>query len=73
MITCELNGRMGNQMFQIAAVIGTALKYGVPYSIPKRTLNDLFPVYFTYPNHHAAPMFHQTLEIHPASSGMWYQ
>lgn len=48
MITCELNGRLGNQMFQIAATIGTALKYKVPYSIPQRTLNDWFPVYFTH-------------------------
>jgi len=46
MITCTLQARMGNQMYQIAATIGTALKYNVPYSIPKNTLNDMFPVYF---------------------------
>lgn len=48
MITCELNGRLGNQMFQIATTIATALKYNVPYSIPQRTLNDWFPVYFKH-------------------------
>lgn len=53
MITCELNGRLGNQMFQIAATIGTAVKHGVPYSIPKATLNNWFPVYFNHlPEHH---------------------
>lgn len=48
MITCTLNGRMGNQLFQIAATIATALKYKVPYSISRKTINDLFPVYFDY-------------------------
>lgn len=48
MITCTLNGRLGNQMYQIAATIGTALKYNVPYSIPQNTLNDMFPVYFNH-------------------------
>lgn len=48
MITCTLQGRLGNQMYQIAATIGTALKYNVPYSIPKNTLNDMFPVYFDH-------------------------
>lgn len=33
-------GQAGNQMFQIAATIGTALKYKLPYCIPKHTLND---------------------------------
>jgi len=48
MITCTLNGRLGNQMYQIAATIATALKNKVPYSIPLNTLNDWFPVYFTH-------------------------
>lgn len=48
MITCTLNGRLGNQMFQIAATIATALKHKVPYSIPSKTLNDCFPVYFDH-------------------------
>jgi hypothetical protein len=48
MITCVLNGRLGNQMFQIATTIATALKHKVPYSIPQKTLNDWFPVYFTH-------------------------
>lgn len=39
---------MGNQMFQIAATIATALKYNVPYSIPQKALNDWFPVYFNH-------------------------
>lgn len=43
MITCNLNGRMGNQMFEIAAAVGTAIKYNVPYLIPNQTINnDLF-------------------------------
>lgn len=48
MITCVLKERLGNQMFQIAATIATAVNYGVPYSIPKETLNNWFPAYFKH-------------------------
>lgn len=41
MVTCKLLGRTGNQMFQIAAVIGYAKKYGLEYHIPAHTQNDL--------------------------------
>ena len=33
MISCVLQGGLGNQMFQIAATVGTSLKYGIPYGI----------------------------------------
>lgn len=49
MITCNLQGRMGNQMFQIAAVIGLAEKHGIPYSIPKQTMSpETWPAYFSH-------------------------
>ena len=40
MVTCELVGRTGNQMFIIACTIATALKHGLEYHIPAHTLND---------------------------------
>lgn len=40
MVTCKLLGRTGNQMFQIAAVIGYAKKHGLEYHIPAHTQND---------------------------------
>jgi len=40
MVTCKLLGRTGNQMFQIAAVIGYATKHGLEYHIPAHTQND---------------------------------
>lgn len=33
-VTCELSGRCGNQIWQIAATIATALKHNVDYLIP---------------------------------------
>lgn len=49
MITCNLNGRLGNQMFQIATTIGTAIKNDVLYSIPKKTINmDQFKPYYNH-------------------------
>jgi hypothetical protein len=40
MITCKLYGRTGNQMFQIAATIGHALKYGYKFAFPEDTENS---------------------------------
>lgn len=46
-VTVNLRGRCGNQMFQIAACIGHAIKYETYYSIPKETLNPKeWPAYF---------------------------
>ncbi|MDP4268316.1 MAG: alpha-1,2-fucosyltransferase [Bacteroidota bacterium] len=47
-ISCKLYGQLGNQMFQYAATIATALKYNLPYCVPKHTLNDKVwkPYYF---------------------------
>lgn len=36
-VTTKLYGRMGNQMFQIAACMGVAWKYGVEFLIPRYT------------------------------------
>lgn len=48
MITCRLYGRLGNQMFQIASTIGTAIKHNTTYHIPSSTTNAIFPVYFKH-------------------------
>lgn len=40
MVTCNLVGRMGNQLFQIAATIAYALEHDLPFHIPAHTLND---------------------------------
>ena len=34
-ITCNLQGRLGNQIFIISATIGTAIKYGKEFKIPR--------------------------------------
>jgi hypothetical protein len=39
MITCKLYGRIGNQMFQIAATIAHAVKNGFEYKFPTETIN----------------------------------
>lgn len=39
MVTCNLQGGLGNQMFQISATIALALRNGTDYKIP-RTFND---------------------------------
>lgn len=47
MVTCKLYGRMGNQMFQIAAVLGYARKHRIGYYFPKTTVNQTaYPMYF---------------------------
>jgi hypothetical protein len=49
MVTCKLYGRLGNQMFQIAAAIGLAKKLGVEYRIPARSENpSVWPTYFNH-------------------------
>ena len=48
-ITCNLMGRCGNQMFQIATTMGVAIKYGLKYKIPKQASNP--SVWKTYFNH----------------------
>ncbi|MEK6883481.1 MAG: alpha-1,2-fucosyltransferase [Nanoarchaeota archaeon] len=49
MITCKLYGRLGNQMFQIVATIGTAIKHGVEYKIPTVTADPAtFKTYFNH-------------------------
>lgn len=40
MVTTKLYGRTGNQMFQIAAAIGYAKKYGHSWHIPRFTVNE---------------------------------
>lgn len=51
-VTCKLYGRMGNQMFQIAATMGVAWKYGVEFVIPQFTgpspQESGDPLYFTH-------------------------
>ncbi|MDD5013499.1 MAG: alpha-1,2-fucosyltransferase [Atribacterota bacterium] len=41
MITCRLYGRLGNQMFQIAATIAHAIRGGYRYSIPTKTIDPV--------------------------------
>lgn len=49
MITCELVGRLGNQLFQISNCVAHALKNGVQYKIPLRTQDPrVWPIYFTH-------------------------
>lgn len=40
MVTCELIGRLGNQLFQIAATIGYAKKFRMDYHIPDHTADN---------------------------------
>jgi len=49
MISTKLYGRLGNQLFQIAAAIGTAKKNHTIYKIPRRSVN--MAVWNTYINH----------------------
>lgn len=59
MVTCELMGRLGNQLFQIAATIGYANKINMPYHIPKNTLNDMVwpPIFTGLTNEHFNPNY----------------
>lgn len=48
MISVILYGRLGNQAFQIATCIGTAMSMGVKYVIPRNTINPgAWPAYFS--------------------------
>lgn len=37
-VTCQLFGRFGNQLFQVAAAMGYADKWGIDFFMPKQTL-----------------------------------
>lgn len=46
MITCKLHQQYGNQIFEIAATIATAKRYGYEYMIPTHSINESkFPSY----------------------------
>lgn len=49
MVTTKLIGRLGNQIFQIATVIGYAKKHSMPYCIPQRSINEnIWPAFFKH-------------------------
>lgn len=48
-VTAKLYGRMGNQMFQIAATMDTAYRFGVEFLIPKFTGQ--------FPHHQGDPLY----------------
>lgn len=50
MLTCKLYGRRANQLFQIAAVIGIAIKYELPWAIPWNTINEQAFPHKSFPN-----------------------
>lgn len=43
MVTCNLKGGLGNQMFQIATTIGYAMKHNMPYEIPENKYFNHLP------------------------------
>lgn len=47
-ITGGYTGRMGNQMFQIASVIGVALKHNALYTFQRAGSNDAWKIYFNH-------------------------
>lgn len=50
MVSCNLFGRYGNQLFQVSATIAYALKHNMPYSIPKHGLNFGKKTDYIFPN-----------------------
>lgn len=50
MVSCNLFGRYGNQLFQVSATIAYALKYNMQYSIPKHGLNFGQKTNYIFPN-----------------------
>lgn len=52
MISCQLYGRLGNQLFQCAATIGYALRNNLPYAIPRHITRPpglpADPIYFNH-------------------------
>lgn len=50
MISAKLIGRLGNSMFQIAASIGYARKYGYQWAVQEECLNNESSIHRVYPN-----------------------
>ena len=49
MVSTRLIGRLGNQMFQIAAAIGYATKHKMNYWIPQKSINErVWPAFFKH-------------------------
>lgn len=49
MVSTRLIGRMGNQMFQIAAAIGYGTKHKMNYWIPQESINErIWPAFFRH-------------------------
>lgn len=57
MIICRLYGRLGNQMFQIAATISHALDLNTTWKIPPHSINsNYWPTYFDHLPKHIYPI-----------------
>jgi hypothetical protein len=50
MVSAKLIGRLGNSMFQIAATIGYARKYGYQWAAQEECLNNESSIHRVYPN-----------------------
>lgn len=63
MVTCNLIGRLGNQMFQIAACAAHAWRTGQDFRIPYHSLDvSIWPTYFEFEKHtgkYIAPNFYE--------------
>lgn len=64
MITCSLRGQLGNQMFQVAAVIAHALRNNTTYSFPSRSgKRGQFPFAFPFlpiePNNYSCEQYEE--------------
>jgi hypothetical protein len=46
MITCDLKGGLGNQIFQIAATIGYCVEHSIPFILPYSNMSDDRPIYW---------------------------
>lgn len=58
MVSCNLFGRYGNQLFQVAATIAYALKYDMEFSIPETGLNFGIKTRYNFPNQKNTSNFH---------------
>lgn len=65
MISANLLGRLGNSMFQIAASIGYARKYGYEWAVQSRPHNNESPVHRVFPNLPRTNERGLTLQEHP--------
>lgn len=65
MISANLLGRLGNSMFQIAASIGYARKYGYEWAVQNRPHNNESPVHRVFPNLPRTNERGLTLQEHP--------